>query len=98
MQNIALVVIILFFFFICQYNKKENFAKIERCKCKKSNLCSDKIIKNGLCFEDKDKCEKVCSQIYDKVGIKRKVIHKCKRDTDNTFICKTPDWLDRYIR
>jgi hypothetical protein len=92
-----ILVLVLFVILLCK-KQNENFSPVSvfsNCKC---NKCDGKNITNGLCFENKDLCEKTCSNIYDKVGIKRKVVHKCKRDLDDTFICSTPDWTDRYVR
>ena len=49
-------------------------------------------------FWKKDECEKICSQIYDDVGIKHKPNHTCKYDHDKTYTCSVPLWLDRYVR
>lgn len=92
MYHIVLLVIVIIFL-LCSFDSKENFYS--HCECSK---CKGKFVKNGLCFDKKNECEKTCSAIYDKVGVKRKVIHKCKADLDGTYICSTPDWFDKYVR
>jgi hypothetical protein len=88
--------ILLILLFLCSFTKNENFySNLKFSKCSK---CREKIIPNGLCFDKKNECEKICSAIYDKVGIQEKVIHKCKGDLDGTYICSTPEWLDKYSR
>lgn len=90
-KKIFLILLILLF--LCSFSKNENFYSHYEC-----GKCKGKIIQNGLCFNNKNNCEKVCSSIYDKVGIKKKVVHKCKGDLDGTYICSTPEWLDKYVR
>jgi hypothetical protein len=91
MNYIVIIVVILLLLFVCQ--RSENFNDCHGC-----SKCTDKKIIGGMCFDKKEDCEKTCSQFYDKAGIKRKVVHKCKYDQDNTYTCMVPNWLDRYVR
>ncbi len=98
MNYYIILLIVLLVLFTCQ--KTENMSSQPQqhkygCGC---NICYEKKIINGLCFNSKEQCEKKCTQIYKDVGIHDPIPHKCKYDHDGTYVCNIPTWADRYVR
>jgi hypothetical protein len=91
---ILLVIVLIIVLLLC--SKKENFSYIGNCKC---SLCHDKKIIDGICFDTQKDCEKVCSDVYNDIGVGAdyKGKNKCKYDQDRTYTCYIPEWASRHI-